>query len=108
MTTTEQKIDRTWYPIPVGNAICPVCEGTGTVPLTEKELTYSWYKGYTHRQCTNCGGQTMGGKAMGYTKIDPKTGLGCKHYFTGRTIGRCYNRYTCTKCDSQYDIDSGD
>ena len=101
-------IDRSWYPIPVGNAICPTCEGTSVVPLSEKELTYNWNKGKTHRACSNCGGQTMSGKALGYTKIDPTTGLGCQHTFTGRLAGRCYHIYTCTKCRFSYDIDSGD
>lgn len=100
--------DTTWYPIPPGNAICPCCEGTGLIELTEKEKTYSWYKDKTHRQCTNCGGQTMSGKALGHTKIDPATGLGCKHTYTERSGGRCYHIYTCTKCGYSYDIDSGD
>lgn len=106
MITTKH--DSTWYPIPKGYAQCPVCEGTGKVLLTEKELIYSWNKGCTHRQCTNCGGQTMAGTALGYTVIDPTTGLGCQHTVTGRTAGRCYNIYTCTKCKFSYDIDSGD
>lgn len=51
----------------------------------------------------------MNQKALGYTLIDPATGKGCKHSFTGRNIGRCYNEYTCIhKCGYKYDIDSGD
>lgn len=105
---TAPVIDRSWYPVPVGHDMCPVCDGAAIVPLTEKEMEYSWNKGYTHRACTNCGGQTMSGKALGYTKIDPTTGRGCHHKYTSQTIGRCYHRYTCTKCGSQHDIDSGD
>jgi hypothetical protein len=101
-------IDRSWYPIPVGHDTCPVCEGTGLVPLKESELGYSWNKGKTHRQCTNCGGQTMSCKALGYTKIDPATGKGCIHHVTERLAGRCYHIYTCTKCKFSYDIDSSD
>ncbi len=78
------------------------------IPLTEKELTYSWNKNRTHQQCLNCGGQTMSGKALGYTKIDPATGLGCNHTVQGRSAGRCYNIYTCTKCKFSFDIDSSD
>jgi hypothetical protein len=105
---TTEKYDASWYPIPKGNAICIVCEGTGSVLLTEQELTYSWNKGKTHRQCTNCGGQTMGGKAQGHTRIDPATGLGCHHSYVEKNIGRCYHNYTCTKCKYSFDIDSGD
>jgi len=108
MTTVPPKYDSSWYPIPAGYKQCPVCEGTGVVPLDEKELTYSWNKGATHRACCNCGGQTMSGRALGYTKIDPGTDLGCKHTFVGRNAGRCYTIYTCTKCGTHYDIDSGD
>jgi hypothetical protein len=88
--------------------VCPDCGGTGKVELTEKELGYSWYKGHTHRQCTNCGGQTMSGRALGYTRIDPTTGLGCHHTVTSMKAGRCYHIYTCTKCNFSFDIDSGD
>jgi hypothetical protein len=101
-------IDRSWYPVPVGHDVCPACQGTGMVLLTEAELKYSWNKDKTHRMCSNCGGQTMGGKALGYTRIDPATGKGCLHSVTGRNAGRCYTIYTCTKCKFSYDIDSGD
>ncbi len=101
--------DVTWYPVPKGNDVCPRCEGTGLLPLSEKDLTYSWNKGKTHYGCTNCGGQTMSGKALGYTKIDPNTGKGCLHSFVGRNAGRCYTVYDCKNgCGYRYDIDSGD
>jgi hypothetical protein len=106
MTTT---IDRTWYPVPPGHAICPLCNGTGIgKELTDGDKKYSWNKGRTHFQCMNCGGQTMSSRSEGWTKIDPATGKGCEHKFTGRTAGNCYNIYTCTKCTYHYDIDSGD
>lgn len=107
-TQTTKPYDTTWYPVPKGYAECPCCKGTGLVELTEKEKLYSWNKDKTHRQCSNCGGQTMSGRALGYSKIDPNTGLGCEHTVTGRNAGRCYNIYTCTKCGFSYDIDSGD
>lgn len=105
---TNITIDRTWYPVPQGCGICPCCNGTGLVELTDKEKSYSWYKDKTHRQCGNCGGQTMGGKALGYTKLDPETGLGCNHSYTEKTVGRCYHQHTCKKCGHQFYIDSGD
>ena len=68
------------------------------------------------KTCQNCGGQTMYGKPLGYTKVDPNTppmqflidGLGCHHEYVGRNAGRCYTIYTCKKCGSSYDIDSSD
>jgi hypothetical protein len=103
------KIDRDWYPCPVGYGICPVCNGTAIVELSEKEKLNSWNKGETHRSCGNCGGQTMASKASGFSKIDPSTGKGCSHgpYIT-KNLGRCYNGYTCTKCNFNYTIDSSD
>jgi len=102
-------IDRTWYPIPQGHAICPLCNGTGIgKAMTEQDLKYNWNKGKTHFPCNNCGAQTMSGKAMGWTKIDPTTKLGCHHSFVGKNAGRCYTIYTCQKCNDYYDIDSGD
>lgn len=101
--------DTSWYPIPKGHSICPKCNGTGIGDaLTEQDLKYSWNKGKTHFQCNNCGGQTMSGTPLGYTKIDPNTGLGCLHDFKHRLAGNCYHVYTCTKCSYKYDIDSGD
>jgi hypothetical protein len=70
--------------IPQGCAACPVCNGTSLQELSQQEQKYSWNKGKTHCPCQNCGGQTMFGKAAGYTKIDPETGTGCKHSFVGR------------------------
>ena len=101
--------DVSWYPVPRGSGLCPVCNGTGIGrALDEKELIYSWNKGKTHYQCNNCGGQDMGGKARGYTRLDPATGKGCLHAFVGRNAGRCYTVFTCSKCLDKYDIDSGD
>lgn len=32
----------------------------------------------------------------------------CDHEFRGKTIGRCLNLYTCTKCGKSYEVDSSD
>ncbi len=87
--------------------VCPVCNGTKEVPLTAAELKYSWNKDKTHRDCTNCGGQTMYGRATGQVPLN-KEGQPCKHKYTSLTIGRCLTEYTCTDCGHRYEIDSGD
>ena len=87
--------------------VCPVCNGTKEVPLTAGELKYSWNKDKTHRACTNCGGQTMYGRATGQVPLN-KEGQPCKHKYTKRTTGRCLTEYTCTDCGHRYEIDSGD
>lgn len=86
---------------------CPVCNGTGQVPLTENEKRYSWNKDKTHRDCSNCGGQYMYGKGRGQVRLN-KSGEPCVHKYTSRTIGRCLTEYTCSDCGDRYEIDSGD
>ena len=108
MTTKAPQWDTGWYPIPVGHDICPCCNGTGLRELSVQEQSYSWNKGATQGKCLNCGGQTMSGKAKGYTKTDPSTGKGCKHTYTKKNAGQCYHIYTCSECGDKYDIDSGD
>lgn len=95
-----------------GHAVCPVCLGTKRrVVRPEEEQYKKIFSGYDKETdtlaCGNCGGQTMSGRAQGFTKIDPKTGLGCSHEYKGRNAGNCYTIYTCMKCGSSYDIDSG-
>jgi hypothetical protein len=93
--------------IPEGNAICPACNGTklGT-PYTEQEKKY--WPAETHHVCINCGGQTMFGKPLGYTRINPSTLLGCLHEYSEQLISRCYRKYTCKHCAYSFGIDSGD
>lgn len=86
---------------------CPVCNGTCEVELTEREKAYSWYVGKTHRPCTNCGGQTMWGRATGQVPLN-KDGVPCTHKYTSKTVGRCLTEYTCSECGHSYQIDSGD
>ena len=106
---TPTLADLLWNDIPAGNDICPKCQGTGIGdPLSEIDRKWSWNKNKTHHACHNCGAQTMSNKALGYTKIDPRTGKGCLHAFLGRQAGNCYTVYHCMRCDYTYDIDSGD
>lgn len=71
---------------------CPVCLGNKVV---------------NNHQCTNCGGQTMGGMASGktFTNIE---GNPCKHTYQINDISRCYREYVCTLCPFRFPIDSGD
>ena len=90
-----------------GYGICPVCNGTKEVLLTEDEKRYSWNKDKTHRACHNCGGQYMYGSATGEAMLR-SDGTPCTHSYTSQTVGRCLTRYTCKHCDSSYEIDSSD
>ena len=93
---------------------CPVCSGTGRMPTPNHLRKYGeqngWY-GYSKEDdrmtCTNCGGQTMYGKATGKSRLR-KDGSPCVHEYTGRSLGRCYTGYTCKHCGYSYEIDSGD
>ena len=91
----------------MNTGICPVCNGTKKIPLTEEEKKQWWYKDQTERECFNCGGSTMYGKASGFVRLRPD-GTPCKHEYIGRNAGRCYTIYTCKHCGDFYDIDSGD
>jgi uncharacterized protein YbaR (Trm112 family) len=98
--------------IPAGYAVCPCCKGTKRVPLLEEQRRYAHVMaGYDKETdtltCNNCGGQTMFGQSIGYSKKrNPEDIEGCKHEFSGRNAGRCYTIYTCKHCNSSYDIDS--
>lgn len=52
------------------------------------------------------GGRRSVTKAVGL--VDLYVVKGCEHRFEGRTAGRCYTIYTCSKCGHTYDIDSSD
>lgn len=88
--------------------VCPVCNGTKEVLLSGKDLTYSWNKGKTHRQCDNCGGQTMFGQATGQVPLRKDNGEPCVHEYTYTNLGRCYHGYTCKHCGYNFKIDSSD
>ncbi len=95
---------------------CPKCNGTARRPYpTEHDpdrrfarMTATYDEATDTLACNNCGGQTMSLTATGVTRVDPATGLGCLHAYSGRNAGRCYTIYTCAKCGDSYDIDSGD
>lgn len=86
---------------------CPVCNGTGEVPLSDREKAYSWNRGKEHGPCYNCGGQYMFGTPRGKVKLNTN-GVPCTHSYTSKTVGRCLTEYTCTHCGDRYQIDSGD
>lgn len=94
---------------------CPVCNGSGRMPLPEENRQYAVANGWWNYRadddkvtCTNCGGQTMSGVATGKVLMNRETGEPCKHEFTGRNAGRCYTIYVCKHCPTSFDIDSGD
>ena len=86
---------------------CPVCNGTGKLPLTDNDKRYSWNKDRTHKECYNCGGQKMYGNGIGQVRLN-KAGEPCVHKYTRRTVGRCLTEYRCSECGDSYQIDSGD
>jgi hypothetical protein len=91
----------------MNKSTCSVCSGTGKVPLTADELQYSWNRNKTHRECSNCGGQYMYGRASGQVRLNG-SGEPCVHKYTSCTVGRCLTAYTCSECGDRYQVDSGD
>lgn len=91
---------------------CPVCNGTTRVPVPEASQRYrhvlGGYDAATDTiPCSNCGGQYMFGTATGKVRVR-EDGTPCKHEYTGKNLGRCYNGYTCKHCGDYYTIDSSD
>ena len=91
---------------------CPVCNGSGRVPVPESMERYknviSGYDAQTDTlPCTNCGAQYMFGRATGQVRLR-EDGRACKHEYSSRTVGRCLTEYTCKHCGDRYQIDSGD
>jgi hypothetical protein len=91
-----------------GYGVCPVCNGTMQVVLTEKEKSYSWNKDKTHRDCHNCGGQYQWGSPKGEVRLRKDNNEPCVHSYIQKNLGRCYNGYTCVHCDDYYTVDSSD
>lgn len=103
---------KTYTSIPAGYGECPKCNGTGRIPLPESQRKYTSVMSGYHSEddtirCYNCGGQTMGMTAQGYVKLN-KQGKPCLHNYVREVVGRCLTEYTCTECESSYEIDSGD
>lgn len=91
---------------------CPVCNGSGRVPVSPEQERYKHvYAGYDKAtdtlRCTNCGGQYMYGRPTGEVRLN-KAGEPCKHSYSSKTVGRCLTEYTCSECGDRYEIDSGD
>ena len=92
--------------------ICPVCNGTGRIPVPETSQRYKTVvAGYDSDSdtfpCQNCGGQKMFGRPTGEVKLR-EDGTPCKHEYESEKLGRCYTGYTCKHCGDYYDVDSGD
>lgn len=93
--------------IPNDRGECPICNGTGLIPIPDNLKQYSWWADKEDMECNNCGGQTMMGKALGYVGLR-EDGSPCVHNFRGVNIGRCLTEYFCEHCSDRFVIDSGD
>jgi len=91
----------------MSKGICPCCNGTKQLPLTEDEKRYSWNRDRTHRDCHNCGAQYMMSRASGEVRLN-SDGVPCTHSYTSSNDGRCLTGYKCAHCGDRYQIDSGD
>jgi hypothetical protein len=87
-----------------GYGVCPVCNGTKEVTLTDDEKRYTWNKGKTHGACRNCGGQYRYIQATGKVSLR-KDGTPCKHEYTNQTVDDYLTLYTCNHCGDSYEID---
>lgn len=92
--------------------ICPVCNGSGRVPVPDYQQPYKHlYSQYDKETdtlaCSNCGSQYMYGRSSGKVRLN-KSGVPCTHNYTSRNVGRCLTEYTCTECGDSFQIDSGD
>jgi hypothetical protein len=88
--------------IPERHAICPLCKGTGLgTELTVQQLKRWPY--LTHFKCGNCGGRTISGVAIGYTRMDPLTRRGCLHTFTEGSSIDGIVIFNCTRCNYSYE-----
>ncbi len=59
------------------------------------------------RQCHNCGGQRMGGRATGRVRLRPD-GTPCIHYWEVTYHRPCYDQFRCVYCSDTYDRDTTD
>ena len=96
----------------VNKGICPVCNGSGRVPVPEHAQSYkkvmaSYDEETDTFKCCNCGGQYMYGQSTGQVRLR-EDGTPCKHEYVSKTVGRCLTQYNCKNCGDRYEIDSGD
>ena len=92
----------------MNHGICPVCNGTKVVPLTDEDRKWSWNKDKDTKDCTNCGGQYQFGSPTGVVRHNSEA-VPCTHqYKQVPQSGRCLTRYRCTECSDSYVIDSSD
>jgi len=105
-----------WGTVLVSSSRCPVCNGTGRVPVdstgrplhqTTPYPRWPQYAVIGEMECRNCGGQTMGGVGSGLARNRPD-GEPCVHQYTATNAGRCYTRHECKLCGDTYHIDSSD
>lgn len=94
--------------LPLGTATCPVCAGSTRQPAGRYRYCYGYDPETDTVACRNCGGDTMSLRALGYTRVDPASGLGCRHEYVGENVGRCLTLYRCARCGDAYSIDSSD
>ena len=88
--------------------MCPRCEGHGgwnlrlnAYPLHDKADTAQNRHAFSHFK-TGCG------HCYGYGYVqDSETCEGHDWKFE-KNLGRCYNRYACSKCNQTMDVDSSD
>ena len=96
----------------MANGICPVCNGSRRIPVSDEHQRYKTVvAGYDAETdtfpCGNCGGQYMFGTPTGQVKRRAD-GTPCTHRYISETIGNCLHRSTCKHCGDSYTIDSGD
>lgn len=99
-------MNKAYKSIPEKMGECPVCVGTGRVPLTEEDIKYSWNKDKKDKECCNCGGQKMFGTPKGFVPIN-KNGDPCTHKYVSK-VGRWKSTtmHACELCNDNYTTDS--
>jgi hypothetical protein len=108
LNKTVDNMYKIYEKLPDNQGECPVCNGTGVVPIKEEDKKWLWNIGKINTPCLNCGGQKMYGKSLGYVPLN-KDGSPCIHeYRYEKGQWRCTHIYTCKFCNDSYLIDSGD
>ena len=90
---------------------CPVCNGTArmSADLLPYKSTWNYDAATNTVPCTNCGMKGMYSSGPdGWVQLRKDNGEPCKHDYTTIELGRCFYKYVCKHCTSEYTIDSGD